>query len=256
VTPADVCNDPGNSRGRILVTRSEPGAGQLVDALIGAGFAAIALPALDIEAVSEPPNRHALQQLDRFALAIFVSIHAVEFGMPMIEAVWSAAPRGPTWVAVGDATAAALARRGIIALVPAEQSSDGILALPQTAAVAGRRVLIVAGEGGRPDLQQALIRRGAMVERLAVYRRVPRRGCSELAGLRDHLAAVVISSADGGRAFAAQWAAAGGNREIPLIVPSARVADAMRKQHFSAIVTSTGAGAAAVIDALRSIVKD
>jgi uroporphyrinogen-III synthase len=242
--------------GRILVTRSQPGAGQLVDALGAAGFTATALPVLDIQALPAPPNRGVLHELDRFALVIFVSTHAVGFGMPMIEAIWREPPRGPTWLAVGDATAAALARWGVVALVPDRHSSDGILALPQAAAVAGRRVLIVAGEGGRTDLQEVLTQRGASVELLTVYRRVPLRGSSELAALREQLDAVVISSADGGRAFAALWTAAGGSRGIPLVVPSARVAAAMRSLDFSAVVTSAGADSDAVIDALRSMLED
>jgi len=241
--------------GRVLVTRSQPGAAQLVAALNGAGFAATALPVLGIETVA-PANRDVLRELDRFALVIFVSIHAVRGGMPMIEALWGEPPAGPTWLAVGDATAAALAQRGVTALVPNEQSSDGILALPQTSAVTDRRVLIVAGEGGRGDLQQVLEQRGASVERLVVYRRVPLGRCDELSELRDSLAAVVISSADGGRAFARLWDAAGGSRDIPLVVPSARVAAAMRALRFGTIATSAGAGSAAVIEALHSMFED
>ena len=237
------------------MTRSQPGAAQLLAALTDAGIAAVALPVLDIETVT-PVNGDVLKALDCFALVIFVSIHAVHSGMPMIEAIWREPPQEPRWLAVGDATAAALAARGVAARVPEPQSSDGILALPETVAVAGRRVLIVAGEGGRGDLQQALQQRGATVERLVVYRRVPVRRCDELSEMRDSLVAVVISSADGGRAFAALWEAAGGSREIPLVVPSARAAAAMRALRFGTVVTSAGAGSAAVIEALQSMFED
>lgn len=243
-------------RGRILVTRSQPGAGRLVDALTRAGFDAIAMPMLTVDAVAEPRNLSVLDALGDFALVIFVSVHAVRFGMPLIDARWPEHPRGPTWIAVGTATAGALEQHGVEAMVPKLESSDGILALPGTARVAGQRALIVAGEGGREDLQLELMRRGARVDRLEVYRRVARSEDAALAGLRGQLAAVVVSSADGGRAFAACWDAVGGSRDIALVVPSARVAKVMRDVGFEVVVTSAGAGADAVIDALERMGED
>jgi uroporphyrinogen-III synthase len=243
-------------RGRILVTRSQPGAGRLVEALTSAGFDAIAIPMLTVESIAEPGNRSVLTELGDFALVIFVSVHAVQFGVPLIDARWPEHPRGPTWIAVGAATAAALEQRGINALVPKLESSDGILALAQTARVAGQRVLIVAGEGGREDLQTELARRGARVDRLEVYRRVRRGEDAALAGLRGRLAAVVISSADGGRTFAACWDAVSGDRDVALVVPSARVAEVMRDLGFGVVVTSVGAGAEAVIEALEHMGED
>jgi uroporphyrinogen-III synthase len=243
-------------RGSILVTRSQPGADRLVDALTSAGLDAIAIPMLAVEAVAQPDNRKALSELGDFALVIFVSVHAVRFGVPLIDAHWPERPRGPIWIAVGAATAAALQRRGISALVPKLESSDGILTLLQTRRVAGQRALIVAGEGGREELQLELDRRGARVDRLEVYRRVPRCDGGALAGLRNRLAAVVISSADGGRAFAACWETVGGSHDVALVVPSARVAKVMRDLGFGVVTTSAGAGADAVIEALEHMGED
>jgi uroporphyrinogen-III synthase len=67
---------------------------------------------------------------------------------------------------------------------------------------------------------------------------------------------VVISSGDGGRAFAACWDAVGGGRDVALVVPSARVAKVMRDFGFDVVVTSVGAGADAVVEALGRMGED
>ena len=116
------------------------------------------------------------------SLAIFVSDHAVVHGMRLIDEQWHERPRGLTWIAVGAATAAALARYAINAVVPELESSEGILEVPQTAGVAGRRVLIVAGRGGRTELAAAFTRRGATVDVLELYSREAVTGNSTMFG--------------------------------------------------------------------------
>jgi uroporphyrinogen-III synthase len=241
-------------RARILITRSQPGATTLADALTRAGFAPVLFPVLEICPLDPGQSRRVIAELDRFALAIFVSGHAVTFGMRLIDEAWRERPRGVAWIAVGRATAAALARYGIVADVPEDESSEGILAMPQTQALAGRRVLIFAGQGGRVELAAALTRRGARVELLELYQRQPVTATAAAAlspGL-DRIAAAVISSADGGRAFAELWRGLGGG-DVPLIAPSARVAQILREMNFGRIVESAGAGPDAVVDAARKL---
>jgi uroporphyrinogen-III synthase len=208
---------------------------------------------LEIRPLDADLARAVVAQLDQFDIVIFVSDHAVALGMQLIAERWPARPRGLTWIAVGAATAAALARHGVTAVVPEEESSEGILGLAETRHVAGRRVLIVAGRGGRTELAAALTQRGGRVERLELYAREAV-AAHDVALPDDGIAAVVVSSADGGRAFAALWRSVRGNFAIPVIVPSARVAKVLRDLAFTAVVESAGAGAAAVTDAVRDIV--
>lgn len=241
-----------SSTGPILITRSQPGAARLAEALEHAGFVALQCPVIDIYPLDTAVARQIIAQLDQFALAIFVSDHAVLHGMRLIDEQWRERPDKLTWIAVGAATAAALARYAITAVVPERESSEGILELPQTAGVAGRRVLIVAGRGGRTELAAAFTQRGATVDVLELYAREAVTGTSTMFG-EASIAAVVVSSADGGRAFAALWRAAGRDFGVPVIAPSARVANVLRDLAFTEVVESAGASAAAVLDAIRTM---
>jgi uroporphyrinogen-III synthase len=81
---------------------------------------------------------------------------------------------GQPWVAVGEGTARALRRIGIVDVVaPARMDSEGVLALPALSAVHGRQVGLVTAPGGRGVIAATLARRGARVLRADVYARVP-----------------------------------------------------------------------------------
>ena len=240
--------------GSVLVTRSEPGATQLVQALRQAGYSAVACQLLHIAPISSDALRATLAELDRVDIAIFVSGHAVQFGLDLIDSVWPVRP-SLTWLAVGEATAAALARRGITAFAPERESSEGILALPQLDQVAGRRVLLCSGRDGRGLLANELVARGAEVIRLEVYRREPvpiETAAARLRGL-GAIASVEISSAAAARVFASVWRAAGRDRELPVVVPSKRLATDLMALGFPRAIVADGAGAAAVTVALAQV---
>ena len=240
-------------RGVVLVTRSEPGATELVHALIAAGYAAVGCPVLEIRRVDDASVRRTLERLERFDVAIFVSGHAVRFAFEGIDER-EARRLAITWIAVGESTAAALARRGIAASAPVLESSEGILALPQLNDVVGKRVLVCAGEGGRTAIAETLARRGASVETVALYRRdvVAVDRLKSRVPNSPAIRAVVVSSGEGGAAFAAFWRSIGGGA-VTVVAPSQRVAIEMAGHGFDRVTVSNGAGAAAVIAALTAI---
>ncbi|MFG0834117.1 uroporphyrinogen-III synthase [Aeromonas bivalvium] len=103
-------------------------------------------------------------------IVIAVSVHAVIFADHFLLQT------GQTWpnidyLAVGDASAAAFAERGIKALCPADPRSEGLLALPALQGVAGKNVLILRGNGGRDLIAQTLASRGALVHYCCTYER-------------------------------------------------------------------------------------
>jgi uroporphyrinogen-III synthase len=78
-------------------------------------------------------------------------------------------------LAVGPGTALALRRAGVarVSHPPGRHDSEGLLAMPELAAVDS--LALLSGEGGRGLLDRTLAERGIAVQRIDVYRRVPRR---------------------------------------------------------------------------------
>lgn len=157
----------------VVVTRPAHQAGPLAELIEQAGGRAILFPALEIfDAGDMGPLSAVIDRLEQFDLAIFISPNAVDKAMNLIRArrAW---PPGLRCAAVGKGSGAALARLGIgDVLVPQGRfDSEALLALPELQQVAGRRVVIFRGEGGRELLGEELIRRGADLTLVECYRR-------------------------------------------------------------------------------------
>ena len=164
--------DPGPLAGvGVLVTRPEGQAAGLCRLIASAGGRPLPFPTIAIAPVANPePARALLTQA--WDLMVFTSRNAVELALALgCDATW---PRVARLAAIGRATAAALTAAGRAPdLVPPERfDSEALTALPELAAMAGRRVLIVRGEGGRALLGEVLAERGAQVEFAEVYQRV------------------------------------------------------------------------------------
>ena len=102
---------------------------------------------------------------------IFISANAVEFGWPWVEPL----PQ-PKLYAVGAATSQALREhagaQAEIVQPPSQFDSEGLLAMPQLAAVSNQRLVIIRGLGltpGRDLLASTLRARGARVDDAFCY---------------------------------------------------------------------------------------
>jgi uroporphyrinogen-III synthase len=158
----------------VLVTRPAHQAARLAQRIEAAGGRAILFPALEIAPPEDPVAvARVIARLDEFDFAIFISPNAVQRALPLIRAR-GALPPGLRLVAVGEGTARALAAAGEgTVLAPAGRfDSEALLALPELQAVAGRRILIFRGAGGRELLGDTLRARGAHLEYAECYRRV------------------------------------------------------------------------------------
>jgi len=156
----------------IVLTRP---AGQ-IDALMlriqSAGGEVLALPLLAIAPPSNPVHGDALQaQLGHADTVIFISPNAVRMALAVLPA--SAWPPAPKFVAIGQGTARALREAGFSQVVAPREGADSeaVLALPELQQLAGQRILLVRGEGGRELLATVLNERGAIIEHAVVYRR-------------------------------------------------------------------------------------
>ncbi len=150
---------------RIWVPRAAHQSGPLCALLRSEGADPLCLPALEIQSLAADwPSP------GEFDWLLFVSVNAVEQGFVQCPDLVEAAGR---FAAIGRATGAALDRHGVsrATLPNGGFDSESLLALEDLREIAGRRVLIVKGEGGRGRLTETLRRRGAEVVELAVYRR-------------------------------------------------------------------------------------
>lgn len=239
-------------KGQVLVLRPQPGADETVAALEEAGMAAQALPVLGRRTLPETPAmRASIQELAENRLLIFVSPAAVELGMALIDRYWPQYPVTVQWVAVGERTREALSAWGVRAMAPDgdNERSEGLLALPPLQDVAGEKVLILRGRGGRDVLADSLRERGALLSFVELYERVPLTvtmpDAGEVAGLVVSSVAVLDALlASGGAALTAR----------PVIVPSERVAEAARQAGFHNVCCANGAGPAATVAATATLV--
>ena len=154
----------------VLVTRPEHQARLLCALLEQAGASVQRLPLLAIEPVADLAGvAQRLRQARGWDHWIFTSANAAR------QAASVDAGRWPPLAAAGAATAAALDQAGHAGVLVPDglDGTAGLLADPRFAAPAGQRILIVTGDNTLPQLAEGLRARGAEVEVLAVYRRVP-----------------------------------------------------------------------------------
>lgn len=218
---------------RIVVTRPRAQATRLASLIAEAGGCPLLFPLLDIAQVGDRmPLLSTIARLDEYALAIFISPNAVNFSLPEILAVrpW---PADLPAAAIGPATVDSLLAHGVgRTLLPVGRfDSEALLELPelQQASVAGRRVVIFRGNGGRELLATTLRERGAEVDAVACYQRS---AAEDLAGWRTLCAGGpidgwTISSSEGLRKLFDLLDEAGREhlRKTPVFVPHERIAE-------------------------------
>ncbi len=244
----------------VVVTRPAAQAGPMAERLMALGARIVRVPLLAVDAPADVAAAVAvLREAGRFDLAVFVSTNAVERGLALLGEA-GGLPPGLRLAAIGRATAEALrARARAPDLVPAGRfDSEALLAMEelQEARVAGRRVLIVRGEGGRETLAATLRGRGARVEYAEVYRRV--RPAVDVAGVAalgeaGRLDAVILTSGEALEHLFETFPRPphGWLDRVTLVVPSERVGEAARRHgHPLTPLVSREAGDEALIQAL------
>ncbi|VFM97695.1 MAG: uroporphyrinogen-III synthase [Candidatus Kentron sp. G] len=184
----------------IWVTRPLHQAESLAKAIEAEGGEAICLPVIAIADVEDPQTPMAIvERLERFDLAIFVSANAVERGLGYVgRGNW---PALVPVAAIGKATARALAKAGLVSAIqsPPPYNSEALLttAALQADAIAGRRVVIFRGVGGRALLGDTLAHRGALVTYAEVYRRTLPEWRQTTPIPWDRIRVIVVTSAEG-----------------------------------------------------------
>ncbi len=233
----------------IAVTRPRAQALPLAQRIAQLGGTPLFYPLLEITPVDAPGPVQALaRNLATYDLLIFISPNAVQYGMALLGTL----PQSARVAAVGQSSARALRDLGIAHVIaPHERfDSEALLAMAELQRVAGWRIAILRGNGGRELLGDTLKARGATVEYITCYQRSKGEFDAQ-ALLAAPLDALTVTSSEAldhlWQMFAPQ------DRErllaLPLFVPHERIAGLARQLGWRQVVV-TAAGDDGLLAAL------
>jgi len=159
----------------VVVTRPHEQAAALAEPLAALGADVLLVPTIKI--VPRPFDAEvaaAVREIGRYGLVVFTSVNGVRVFSDYLDAagVGTAGLAAATVAAIGPATAAALAARGVTcAVVPEDYLAEGLLAALERDAVdvTGVRVLLPRAREARRVLPETLQARGALVDVLPIY---------------------------------------------------------------------------------------
>ncbi len=240
----------------IVVTRPAQQSGPLAERISAAGGHPILFPVLEIiDTPDLQPLIDVSARLEDYQLAVFISPNAVVRTMSQVlpRRIWPARLRV---AAIGKGSVRELERFGVTGVIaPARYfDSEHLLELPELQTVAGQRVAIFRGDGGRELLGDTLAARGARVDYIECYRRTrPDADAAPLlqAWAGDALHAVTITSSEGLRNLFAMVGQSGQLRlqQTPVFAPHPRIAAVARELGCNAVI-DTAPGDDGLMDAL------
>lgn len=240
----------------ILVTRPAAQAAGLAQKIRDAGGEAWLFPAIEIQPVSDDTLTNRIDHLHNYDAAIFISPNAALHGLAAVRARREF-PSNVRVFALGPGTAHALADAGLHGVTqPDGQDTEALLALPQLQNVAGQRIVIFRGAGGRALLADTLTTRGATIDYAECYRRA----CpvADAAPLVQHwsmggIHAVTITSAETLNNLCTLLGNTGQPylRTTPVFAPHEKIAEAAR-QHGMRQTITTASGDAGLLAGLTS----
>lgn len=217
------------------------------------GARCLHVPGLRLRALDSTQTRRVLETTVHAPIVIATSPAAVRFAMRL--RTLAAQPR-QRWIALGEGTRAALARAGIRDVtVPQRMDSEGLLALPELAAVRGVAIGLISAPGGRGVITQTLTTRGATVLRANVYCRQParldRRHADRVRAL-PAASALLLTSAEALDNVLAQLPAdaCARLRTCVLVASSDRLLDLAAARGFQHVLRADGPQSAQLLTAL------
>jgi uroporphyrinogen-III synthase len=258
--PESTAASPALAGVRVLITRPREQAENLARLIEAEGGEAIRFPVIEI---TDPQNSRALfatiDRLEAFDIAIFISPNAVNRAMNLILARRGGLPPGLRLACVGRGSARELKHFGVEQAIvpPGRFDSEALLELPALREVAGARIVIFRGDGGRELLGDTLAARGATVEYAECYRRtLPAADATPLLRrwARGEVNIVTVTSVEGLRNLYEMLGSAGQAWLIrtPIVVVSERMAAVCRELGFK---TEPLVAARAADEALLEAVK-
>ncbi|WP_304054527.1 uroporphyrinogen-III synthase [Nitrosomonas communis] len=186
----------------VLITRPAHQATYLDLRIREMGGNPVLFPVLEISDTKDiQPLLNAIDRLDEFDLAIFVSPNAVDKAMHLIQAKRTLPPTLKIAV-VGEGSANKLRQYNVneIIVPNSRNDSEALLAMAELQHMENKRIVIFRGNKGRRLLGDTLIQRGARLEYIECYQRdKPKTDIDPLlhSWSNNALHAVTITSSEG-----------------------------------------------------------
>lgn len=234
------------------------------------------VPLLELIAVTRAEQIQAIKNIvldfDCYQKAIFVSQNAVEFGWRWLEDYWPQLPLGVDYFAVGETTARELQGRGVAvsALTAVEtgaMNSESLLCAAELHNLAGQKIVIFRGCGGRGHMGEILRSRGARVDYCELYERhLPEAAREQWTAAfkgedvwqKQHIIALHSGESlqhycellDQLAALPETQKLAVKIRDLPLLLPGERVTQLAQAAGFSKTITAVNATDPSMLEAL------
>ena len=199
-------------------------------------------PVIKIEAagVDDALVKQQVMRFSDYDKAIVISQHAAQLAAWWLDRYWPMQPVGIDYFAVGPASAQPLRDQGVTVVVPESgYSSEALLALPALKAVQGEKIIILRGGQGRDLLEHTLKARGANVDCCELYSRVVdsrhRQAIAELLQTQSPLVLIYSGQALDALLGVVPEAYRVKLKNLPIIVPSERVANLARSRGFHSV---------------------
>lgn len=254
---------------KVLITRPRYQSEHLLQELRKQGYETELLPLLDIEpiAYSEQQKQQWVQRLLQAHFIISVSANAARLAVNLLDAVNLKSNSALPLYAIGPSTARVFSEAGFNTRIPeTNYNSESLLELPDfnylngSNHLKGKQVVILCGEGGRDYLERKLHEAGAKTERIELYQRAPIN--HDQLGIEQLSEPDVLTAMSGDTVNALARAIDASNistinqwKDLPLIVPSERVAYIASEQSFTKIVTAEKPTTDSLLGALGQLVK-
>ncbi|WP_026971249.1 uroporphyrinogen-III synthase [Aliagarivorans marinus] len=238
----------------VLVTRPQHHGEQCSALLRELGYTVTFAPMQAIHPHDDFPQLHNIDTSTNTWL-IAVSQYAVDAVEQWREQAQLAWPEALNFLAVGQASAQRWKAWGVDAVYPAQQNSEGMLALLATQQI--ERAIIMRGDTGREWLAEQLGSKGAQVSYVECYRRQGLRySPAQRLQWQQNIDTLVVSSGELLKQLVAQsdnadfqsWL-----RACHLLVPSQRLVDFAKSLGFNHLVLSEGASNQAFAQALTKL---
>ena len=240
---------------RILVTRPAAQADGLARMLRARGLTPVVVPTVAIDSASTIAELDAmLRYLDGASWLVLTSANGAEAVAARLAANGHPLPDGLRVAAVGPATADTLRAAAIrVDHVPDDYVTVAIT--DGLGEVRGQRIVLARADAATPDLRDALVERGAIVEEVIAYRTVEGSAPSRdplHAALHDDLAGIAFTSGSTVRGLMrlASLADRGRVRCIPAFCIGPVTADTARQSGFDIATVAADHTALGLADAI------